>query len=375
MQLRDRYSTWVEVDVKALEDNVRYYVENTGSQVMAVVKANGYGHGAVQAAKAALHGGANWCGVARVEEALELRQAGVECPILLMGLTPIENLRDMIAARVSMTVWERNQVAAAAIAAQQIGEQAHLHLKVDTGMSRLGVQVDEAPALAHCLADTQGVLFEGLFTHFARADERDSTTTDVQAQLFCQVLEQLEAGGLRPPFVHAANSAAALTRPNNHFDLVRVGISIYGLHPSREFPLPPEFRPALVWKTQLSQVKMLAEGRGLSYGHIYTTSGTERIGTLPVGYADGFRRIQGNQVLVGSRRVPVVGRVCMDQCMVQLDTVPDVRPGDEVVLIGSQGEERISAEEVAECWGTINYEVTCGITSRVPRLYLDRQRS
>jgi alanine racemase len=236
-------------------------------------------------------------------------------------------------------------------------------------MSRLGVSPEGVVDMARRMADTPGVIFEGMFTHFARADELEPGPTDEQEVVFQQVLEQLEDVGLRPPLVHAANSATTLTRPNDHFDMVRAGIAIYGLHPSHECSVPEEFQPALTWKTQLSQVKLLPPGRGLSYGHIYTTSRNELIGTLPVGYADGFRRTTGNQALVGGRRVPVVGRVCMDQCLVQLDAVPDARPGDEVVLIGSQGEESISAEEVADRWGTINYEVTCGIGARVPRLY------
>jgi alanine racemase len=170
--------------------------------------------------------------------------------------------------------------------------------------------------------------------------------------------------------VHAANSAASLTRPSAYFNLVRAGIAIYGLHPSPQCPLPTDFRPALQWKTVLSQVKNLPPGRGVSYGHIYTTQADERIGTLPVGYADGMRRTSGNLALVGGKRVPVIGRVCMDQMMVQLNGVSDAKAGDEVVLIGKQGEESLFAEEVAGNWGTINYEVTCGLAARVPRLYL-----
>jgi alanine racemase len=268
-----------------------------------------------------------------------------------------------------MAVWQEDHVAAVVEAASRVGEKARLHLKVDTGMSRLGVQPEEVPAFARILEDAPGVYFEGLFTHYATADERDPTVSDKQELRFKNAIDKLEKTGLRPPLVHAANSAAALTRPQDHFDLVRVGISIYGLHPSKETVLPTNFRAALAWKTQLSQIKVLPPGRGLSYGHIYVTSSHERIGTLPVGYADGFRRIEGNQVLIGGQHVPVIGRVCMDQCMVNLDALSVVHVGDEVVLIGNQGEEHISAEDVAERWDTINYEVTCGVGVRVPRVY------
>ena len=369
MKHQSRHAVWAEVDLGAIENNVRYFVKNTSAKVMAVVKANGYGHGAVPTAKAALKDGATWCAVARVEEALELRQAGLQCPILLFGLVPTERLSEVITAQVSMAVWQQDQVTEIAQAALGVGQEARLQLKVDTGMGRLGVQPEEVPGLARFLKDAPNVLFEGLFTHYARADEHDPTPSDEQDQRFESVLNMLEEISLRPSLVHAANSAAALKSPQGDFDLVRVGISIYGLHPSKETILPGDFRAALSWKTHLSQVKVLPPGRGVSYGHLYITSDHERIGTLPIGYADGFRRVEGNQVLVGGQRVPVVGRVCMDLCMVQLDALPEAQAGDEVVLIGVQGDEHIPAEEVAERWGTINYEVTCGIGARVPRIF------
>ncbi len=219
------------------------------------------------------------------------------------------------------------------------------------------------------MSGVPGISFEGVFTHFATADEANPTTSDAQEKRFRQAVEALDLNGLRPPIVHAANSAAGLTRPSAYFNLIRAGIAIYGLHPSSQCLLPTEFKPALQWKSVLSQVKTLPPGQGVSYGHIYTTRAIERIGTVPVGYADGFRRTSGNQVLVGGVKVPVVGRICMDQIMVQLDQVPHAAAGDEVVLIGSQGNERLSAEMLANTWDTINYEVTCGLAARVPRFY------
>ena len=369
MQYAETYSTWVEIDLQAIENNVRWFCENTGVQVMAVVKANAYGHGAVPCALAALRSGAQWCGVARIEEALELRRSGIECPILLLGYTPPERLVEAIANQISIVVWDLRQIEWAEAASRKAGRPAHIHLKVDTGMSRLGVQPEQAASLAKRLGEAESLYFEGIFTHFARADERKDEPTEEQALQFRRVLAELEAAGLKPPIVHAANSAAGLTRPSAYFNLVRAGIAIYGLHPSPDCMLPSTFCPALVWKTILSQVKILPPGRGISYGHAYSTRSEERIGTLPVGYADGLRRVAGNQVLIAGRRVTVVGRVCMDQVMVQLDEVPEARAGDEVVLIGIQGEEQITAEEIAQRWGTINYEVVCGIGSRVPRVY------
>lgn len=363
------YSTWVKVDLEGIKNNVRYFLDRSQAQVMAVVKANAYGHGAVPVAQAALEAGATWCGVARVNEALELRQAGLDGPILLLGYTPEARFAEMITNRVAMTVWDISQIRTISEVATQIDQEARLHLKVDTGMSRLGANPGEVLELFRQIAPLPGIKIEGLFTHFARADETDATPTEAQEALFNELLAKLKAAGIHIPVIHAANSAASLTRPSTFFNCLRIGIAMYGLHPSSECPLPPSFQPALSWKSVLSQVKVLPPGRGVSYGHEYMTTGAERIGTVPVGYADGFRRVPGNHVLVGGSKVPVVGRVTMDQIMVQLNSVPNASPGDEVVLLGVQGDNSISAEAIADHWGTINYEVTSGISHRVPRLY------
>ncbi len=369
MDSASKYSSWAEVDLGAIEGNVRVLGQISCVPVMAVVKANAYGHGTVPVARAALRGGASWLGVARLDEALELRQAGIYSPVLILGYTPPARYDEAIANQISLTVWEPAHLEAATAAAARLGQPARLHLKVDTGMSRLGVQPEDAFDLARRLAGMPGVLFEGVFTHFARSDEADLSPTAEQERIFTEIVHALEAARLRPPKVHAANSAAALVRPSAAYDLVRGGIAIYGLHPSPECPLPPGFRPALSWKTVISHVKTLPPGRGVSYGHEYVTRTYERVGTAPVGYADGFRRKKKHTVLVAGQRVKVVSRVCMDQIMLLLNRVPQVRIGDEVVIIGSQGEERITAEEVARRWGTNNYEVVCGIGARVPRVY------
>ncbi len=363
------YSTWIEVDLNAIEHNVRLVRQITGVQVMAVVKANAYGLGAVPVAQAAIRAGAAWCGVARLEEGLELRRAGLDCPILLLGYTPLGRIEEAIAYRLSMAVWDGFQIHVVSSAAERIGKAARVHLKVDSGMGRLGVQPQDAVEMARQIVKTPGLAFEGMFTHFPRADEADQQPTNEHERNFREVLQAIQSAGLRPSIVHAANSAAALTRPSATFDLVRTGIALYGINPSKECILPSGFHQAVTWKTVLSHVKILPPGRGISYGHDYVTRQTERIGTLAVGYADGFRRLRKNEVLVGGKRVPVVGRVCMDQAMVQLDELPEARMGDEVTLIGKQGDERITVDEVAERWGTNNYEVVCGIAARVGRVY------
>jgi alanine racemase len=362
--------TWAEVDLKAIAANVRYVRSKTDAQVMAVVKANGYGHGAVPVARAAAEGGATWFAVARDSEAVDLRRAGFDQPILLFGPAAPDRLESLVSAGVSLTVWGFEQAEAASRAAEIAGRAGRLHLNVDTGMGRLGVQPSEAVELAKRILQLNDIVLEGVYTHFARADEADQDPTEAQSRLFRQVLADFDQQGLARPLIHVANSAATLQRPSDHFDLVRLGIAMYGLAPSDACPLPAQFRPALTWMSRLSQVKLLPPGRGVSYGHQYVTRGHERIGTVPVGYADGFRRVDGNEVLVGGVRVPVVGRVCMDQCLVQLDAVPEASEGDQVVIIGAQADQEITAEEIAGRWGTINYEVVCGIGPRVPRYYI-----
>ena len=364
------FSTWAEIDLDAIRNNVAIIKNHTQVQIMAVVKANGYGHGLIPSATTAIEGGATWLGVARIEEAEALREASLKSPILVLGFTPQEGVDYAIMQDISITLWNVDQVLEVSSLAANSGRKAKIHLKVDTGMSRLGVQPEETLALAKQVADQEWLTFEGLFTHFARADEETQTATDRQEMTFKNTLESLSENKLLPPNVHAANSAAAISKPSSYFNLVRPGIAIYGLHPSNLTQLSDEFRPAMVWKTILSQVKTMPPGKGISYGHEYITQKEERIGTLPVGYADGFRRVAGNLVLIGGKIVPVVGRVCMDQVCVQLDGVASAKAGDEVVIIGSQGDQRINAEQVADRWGTINYEVVCGISARVPRIYL-----
>ncbi len=366
---KNQHATWVEIDLVAIEANARELVAISDARLMAVVKANGYGHGAVEAARAAARGGATWFGVARPEEALELRGSEIKEPILVLSPVPKDSLDELIRQDVSITIGDRDQINAAASAAQSQGFKSKLHLELDTGMSRIGARPEKAVSLARELRDLDSVSFDGIFTHFARADEPDAQSAREQLERFNGALAELEAAGLRPPLAHAANSSATLMLPEAQLDMVRVGIALYGLQPSKDQPLPAEFRPALQWKSRLIRVRDLPAGTGVSYGHDYVTKTEERIGTFPVGYADGLRRTGGNQVLVGSRQVPVVGRICMDLSMMQLEPVPGAEVGDEVVLIGSQGDETITAEQVADRWDTINYEVTCGISQRVPRLF------
>ncbi len=363
--------TYAVIDLGAIQHNLTRMRAISGAPVMAVVKANAYGHGAVEVARAAAEAGVSWLGVAFAAEGIALRQAGLGGRILVLGYTPAGLAAEAIENDLSLAVYDLDLAREYSAAAQALGRTACLHVKVDTGMGRLGLFPEDAARLVRDLRPLPGLHVEGLFTHFATANSADPAYAQNQLARFQSLVAELEADRLRPPVVHASNSAAGLFLDGAKFDLIRMGISMYGLHPSGEVQNPPDFRPALAWKTCISQLKTLPPGHSVSYGRIYYTQGEERIAILPVGYADGYRRNPPGQswVLVGGRRAPVVGRVCMDQIMVNVDGIQDLRRDDEVVLIGRQGEAEITAEEVAGWWDTINYEVTSGIMARVPRLY------
>lgn len=366
----DLYTNWLEIDLEALRNNIRQFLSITARPVMAVVKANAYGHGMIESARAALEAGATWLGVARMEEALALRQAGFLARILVLGYTVPGRAAEAARENITLTVTAPEIGQAYSAACAGMGRRVSVHAKIDSGMGRLGVLAEDGAEFVLGLLEEPGLDLEGVYTHFARADEPGRPTTDDQMARFTGVIDALQAAGRRPRLVHAANSAASLYRPDSYFDLVRPGIAIYGLNPSPDAPVPAGFVAVLSWKTRLTSVKLLPAGHGVSYGHRYTTPAVQRIGALAVGYADGLRRkLDANSCLVGGRRLPVLGTVCMDQVMVPLDELPGARVGDEVVLIGRQGEAQISADDLAAAWGTINYEVTCGLAARVPRFY------
>ncbi len=357
------HSTWVEVDLAAIRNNVRQMKALAGTRVMAVVKANAYGHGAVETARGAAEAGAEWLGVARASEGGALRAAGLRLPILVLGYTPLDQAAEAIGYDLTLTVFDLAAARAYAATARALSRVARLHVKVDTGMGRLGVLPIDAPELVRAVRSLDHVEVEGLFTHFAGADLANRSSARKQLAEFETVLSAIE----RPPLVHAANSAAAIALPDARYDMVRMGIALYGLNPSDETPCPPGFRPALAWKAVVTQVKTLPPGHGISYGGEYVTAETETIAVVPVGYADGYRRFPKNvnEVLIHGQRAKVLGRVCMDQIIVRVSHLPELRVGDEVILVGPG----MTADEVARRWGTLNYDVTSGVMARVPRLY------
>lgn len=362
-------TTWLEIDLSQLQNNLNELKKMTGKPVMAVVKANAYGHGLVDIALAAEAAGTPWCGVARLEEALALRQGGVKTNILVLGYTPPGSAVLAALEGISLTVYDRATAQAYSAAGLESGKPLNVHLKIDSGMGRLGVFANEGVDMAKYLRSLPGIHFQGMFTHFARADEPELNTTDQQLEKFASLVKQLEEINLRPEYVHASNSGGTLAFKDAWFDFVRPGIALYGLSPSSKALVPPTIKPILSWKTRLISVKELPAGHGVGYGHRYVVKTPEKIGVLAIGYADGFRRVPGNEVIINGKRVPVLGSVCMDQCMVQLEDVPDAKIGDEVVIIGQQGGEVITADDIAARWGTINYEVVAGVAARVARVY------
>jgi alanine racemase len=372
--------TWVEISLDALRSNIEQFqkVLPEGMKQMAVVKADAYGHGAVEVSKEVLAAGVDYLGVAFFDEALELRNAGITAPILVLGYTPPEGIDRARELDVTIAVYSRDVLEELCMQGlkQENASQKKLkiHIKLDTGMGRLGLrtEADAIPFIEEALKLTN-VEVEGLFTHYANADETDKSYTFEQYARFERIVSYFTDKGVTFPYIHAGNSAAAIDLPGLTYSMVRLGISMYGLYPSEEVDQSKiELKPVLSLKTGIVHLKTLPAGSGVSYGTIYHTKGDEQIGTLPIGYADGYSRMLSEkaEVLVRGKRVPIVGRICMDQCMINVSDVPDVQSLDEVVLIGEQGGERISVEDVARLLGTIPYEIICMISHRVARVYV-----
>jgi alanine racemase len=360
------------IDGDALEHNFREIVRCAeGQQVLAVVKAGAYGHGAVEVSKRLLKLGADMLGVALVEEGRELRDAGILAPILVMGATFPEQAEAMVSLKLTPAIFSLAVAQALSEAAYQRRTTINIHVKIDTGMGRIGVSPEEAPEFIAALRMLGSLSVQGLMTHFADADLRDKQFASRQMDRFEALLNALEAKKISVPVRHAANSAAVLDFHRAFFTMVRPGLMLYGYNPLEEGAIGADLRQVLSLVTRIAFIKKVPPGVPISYGRTFTTKRESIIATLPIGYADGYCRGLSNRgmALVRGIRVPVVGRVCMDMCMIDVTDVPDVREGDDVVLIGSQGSERISADDIAAMTGTIAYEVLCGISNRVPRIY------
>ena len=368
---------WVELDAKAPEHNLRQLRAGAAPGVLscAVVKSNAYGHGVAQIAP--LLASAEWFGVNSLEEGLELRGLGITRPVLLLGHVPLAELPAAVEADLRLTVYNRETIEALS-ALPLRSRPARVHLKVDTGTSRQGVLPEDLEDFLRLLKGSRNVLLEGVSTHFANIEDTlNHAYAEMQIARFNAALATIDARAGRPPHIHTACTAAAVLFSSTHFTMLRSGIGLYGLWPSRETLVSarekgtamPDFRPVLSWKTRIVQVKTIPEGSFVGYGCSYRTMRRTTLGVLPVGYADGYDRALGNHahVLVRGRRAPVIGRICMNLCMVDLTDVPGARLEDEAILLGKSGDEQISAETMAEWAGTINYEIVSRISPLLPR--------
>ena len=364
---------WVDVDLGAVSENTRRLKAFTpsGCAFMAVVKADGYGHGAVRVSQAALGAGADALGVATVEEARELRDAGIAAPVLLLAEPPPDAAGEVVSLDVATALFTRELAIALSQEASRIGRVARFHLKVDTGMNRIGVRAEDAAEFLTSLKGLPGLALEGVFTHFATAELHGDWDFERQMQRFAEALEGIERAGFEPGTVHAANSAGTVLHPEAHFDMVRCGIAVYGLHPAETTREHVELEPAMSVRARIAHVKDVPMGEGVSYGFTWRAPAPTRVATIPLGYGDGLHRLLSDRmrVLIGGAHCPQIGRVCMDQFMVEVAQGLSATAGDEVVLVGTQGARRIEMDELARGAETINYELACGFALRLERRY------
>ena len=365
---------WAEINLDHIAHNIGLLRKQIGpaTGIMAVVKADGYGHGARRVADTAIEAGASSLAVAFVDEAVDLRKAGIKTPILILGYTDPSLFKKLIEYSLTPTIFGLDTAEQLSRQAQELNIVLPVHIKVDTGMGRVGLLPEEALEVISRIAILKGLSLEGIFTHLASAEDNDFTYTTEQLLLFNRIIDSFQERGISFSLVHAANSAAALNHPSSRFNMIRLGLSMYGYYPAFEMrDIEPKLKPSLSFKSRVILVKKVQAGKAISYGCTYHTSRESLIATVPVGYADGYSRLLSNkgQVLIRGCRVPVVGTICMDQLMVDVTDVPGVRLGDEVILYGKQGQEEIKVEEAAELVGTINYELLCAVSKRVPRYY------
>ena len=365
-------STELIIDLDAIRHNIAAVRERSQALVMAIIKADAYGHGAVELARI-LDADCAFFGVSSILEAMELRQAGVEKPILILGHTPISAFPTAVRNGIRPAIFHYEDAVALSRAAQEAGIIAPFHIAVDTGMSRIGFQVTQSDAdLCAAIAALPGITAEGLFSHFATADCADLTRAKQQAELFDKFDRMLKDRGVTIPLRHLDNSAGIMNFGCS-YEMVRSGIVTYGMYPSDEVdPQLLALQPALRWVSRITHIKSLEPGREIGYGGTYTTTAPTVVATIPVGYADGYRRnLSGKfHVLIRGKKAPILGRICMDQMMVDVTGIPEAAPDDQVVLVGTSGSERISVEQIAAGADSFNYEFVCGISRRVPRVYL-----
>ena len=373
-KIKEYYRVKAEINLDAIHENVvnAKALTKPGTKLMAIIKADAYGHGAVMVAHT-LEDVADAYGVAILEEGIELRQSGINKPILILGYTPAPLYPAMIKYDIATAVFEYDMAERMSEAAEKIGKKAKVHIKLDTGMSRIGFkQDDESLEVIKKIAKLPGIEIEGCFTHFATMDEKDKTKAMKQFERYMDFVKRIEDAGITIPVKHVSNSAGIIEKQEVNLDMVRDGICVYGMYPSDEVDKTKlKLTPAMEIKSYVSFVKTLEAGVEIGYGGTYTTTKETTVATIPVGYADGYSRALSNRgrVLIKGKSFPIIGRVCMDQFMVDISELPEIRQGDEVTLVGRDGDEYISIEEVADMSYSFNYEFVCDIGKRIPRVY------
>ncbi|MFB0538081.1 MAG: alanine racemase [Anaerolineae bacterium] len=365
---------WVEIDLDVIADNCRRIKKWIGkkTELMAVIKGNAYGHGSVMVAKTALENGATRLAAARVDEGIQVRKAGVEAPIFVLGYVSADEMEAVVQWRITPPIMHWHTAKAVSDISSSQGVVTPVHVKVDTGMGRFGLLPDEVVDFVKRLITLPSIRLEGFYTQFAVADEADKTYTYKQFEIYEGVLKDLEEAGISIPVRHVCNSPATLNFPEMHLDMVRCGTAIYGHYPSPVTNHSVPLQPAMSLKSRVGRTRTLPDGSSISYGRAYTTTRPTTVALVPIGFGDGLSRKLSNKgsVLIRGRRVPIVGRVCMDQCIVDVSAIPDVQQDDEVVLFGQQNGAEITAEEVASLMDSINYVVMAAVAARVPRVYI-----
>ncbi|MFK2823837.1 alanine racemase [Arcobacter sp. YIC-80] len=368
-------AVWAEINLDNLANNIREVrrVTNPKTKISAVIKADGYGHGAVAIAQTLLENGADRFAVATLSEALQLRKEFKETQIMVLGYTPEHLAQEIIQNNIIQTIYSLEQAKEFSKVAKQLNKNIVVHIKIDSGMNRLGMLCSEDTVNTVLdISKLDNLVIEGIYTHFAAADELDKTYTKMQVEKFSKIVEQIEEKGLSIPIKHVSNSAAIIDMPEFNFDMVRAGIMLYGLYPSQSVNHERvNLKEVMCLKAKIAQVKEIEAGSGISYGLTYKCEHKTKIATLPIGYADGYTRMLSNKakVLVKNKIVPVLGNICMDQCIIDVTNL-DVKMGDEVVLYGGDNKDGISIDSVANLLNTINYEIVCMVDKRVPRVYL-----
>ncbi|EGW37961.1 alanine racemase [Desulfosporosinus sp. OT] len=363
---------WAEVNLQTLRENYNKLQAYTRSEMMPIVKADAYGHGVIPIVKTLQACGAKRFAVALLQEALEIKAVFPELTVMILGATELDQMDTLVEKEIIPTIYQLSQALALSEAAVKQNKTVRLHIKVDTGMNRIGFREIDFDEIME-ISVLPNLYIEGIFTHFATSDQSDLSFARVQLKRFQALYEKLKTAGLNIPIRHAANSAAIIHFPESHFELVRPGISLYGLVPSAQIGGNVGLEPVLSWKAKVSHVKSIKTGETVSYGCTFQAAYPTCVATIPVGYADGLRRALSNygEMLIHGRRSTMIGRICMDQTMLEVTKISKVQVGDVVTILGKDGYEQITATEMAGWMGTISYEVVCGISKRVPRIYLD----